>query len=470
MRRSPASGSFGGIALLLLTLAGCQEPPKSFRVDTTVNADGSCRRSIYQPKEGYLPLEAISLDWIARWDTISGAAAPADSIPSGQQLSGLNLSAAKYFVATGTFPTPQDIPAHYRYVAKGTGAALSSDLERDYRRTDFGLLVEFRWIETLTNCVAFDRFLVARDEMFDLLLPEVIRNLDAQVGADYDVTGLDEYFRGDGRKLMEDLSIACYVAAASHRSGVPAELPVSAILRRHGLDLPRNFVWDSKGDDDDLQPAIERFVAQVVTKNVKHRDGKPLTNADVEAFLKKLDRPRNANEPARGEVAVVRLFDKAPDAATEEKIAEIMPQLTGVYPWLRIFEGVEEFEFSLRMPGRMIETNGVLLEDGATQWKFDSSQTYPGGYEMGARSLEIDAEIQRKVLGRVVIAGTAEALKFIDLVGRKGRILYVVRSAFQTGNLAPLRDLKAESPEELKRLNAVRSMLHIDSDGKDDTG
>jgi hypothetical protein len=39
--------------VLLTALVGCDSSPQTFEIATTINADGSCRRSIYQPR-GYL--------------------------------------------------------------------------------------------------------------------------------------------------------------------------------------------------------------------------------------------------------------------------------------------------------------------------------------------------------------------------------------------------------------------------------
>lgn len=464
---------FGAFSLLLSLLAGCQEPHKSFQVETTVHADGSCRRSIYQPKEGYLPLEAISLDWIAQWDTISGATAPSDKPPSGKHQAGLPLATAKYFVAAGKFSSPKDIPIHYRYMAKGDGARAvgASELVRDFKRTDFGLLVEYRWIESLSDVVTLDRFLTARDEILDLVEPIIVRGLEHRFGRDYDVSGLARYVTTEGRRFAQDLALVWYCTALErHLDEKPATitivLPSSDLFRRHGIEVADDLNWFSEEGSAEIERAMKTFALKVIATNVKHRDGSPLSQSDSEQFLTMLIDPRDGEAAHNG--AASGILGEPVDPATEAKITERIQQAMGAYPWLRIFGGGEKFEFTLRLPGRIVETNGLMNQDSSVSWTFGSGQAYPNGYEMSARSLEIDEAIQRKALGRVAITGTADAIKFIGLVGRKGRLLYVVRSTFETGDLSALRDLKAQSPDELKRLDALRSMLHIENDGKAD--
>jgi hypothetical protein len=57
-----------------------------------------------------------------------------------------------------------------------------------------------------------------------------------------------------------------------------------------------------------------------------------------------------------------------------------------------LFRGTPEFEFVLRLPGELIETNGIILKISQTRWKFTSDQLFPDGYEMKARSIFIDRE------------------------------------------------------------------------------
>ena len=58
-----------------------------------------------------------------------------------------------YFKAQGKFASPSDIPLHYLYLDKSRPEAGVSNLVREFQRTDFGLFVEYRWKESITNDV-----------------------------------------------------------------------------------------------------------------------------------------------------------------------------------------------------------------------------------------------------------------------------------------------------------------------------
>ncbi len=55
--------------LLAVLSAGCEAPPM-FSVETVVHPDGSCDRTIRQPKGEFLPAEALQPEWNARWKSV----------------------------------------------------------------------------------------------------------------------------------------------------------------------------------------------------------------------------------------------------------------------------------------------------------------------------------------------------------------------------------------------------------------
>jgi hypothetical protein len=78
---------------------------------------------------------------------------------------------------------------------------------------------------------------------------------------------------------------------------------------------------------------------------------------------------------------------------------------------------------------------------------------------MKARSILIDRDAQKKVLGRVAIDDETKAVEFIETVGREGPLLEAVREVRQTGDRRALSQLKSDTYEERLRATKVRSML-----------
>jgi hypothetical protein len=107
----------------------------------------------------------------------------------------------------------------------------------------------------------------------------------------------------------------------------------------------------------------------------------------------------------------------------------------------------------------LIETNGVGFRDGRTRWSFTGDQIFPDGFEMRARSLEIDRDAQRKALGRVTIDDEETALEFVELVGDDGALLEAVRKLRRTGDRGVFDAVKVQSSGQDQRARRLREML-----------
>ncbi len=162
--------------LLAAHSAGCGSPA-TFTVATVIHPDGSCDRTIDQPRGEFLPAEAFRPEWIARWKSVTDTSGPPESRRSGG-----SAGKEKYFTAHGSFRGPDEIPPHYRHANMESPGAGASELRRSYRRSDHGFIVEHRWSEKVTNIVTLAGFLAARDKLLDLLLPFLIERIEKELG------------------------------------------------------------------------------------------------------------------------------------------------------------------------------------------------------------------------------------------------------------------------------------------------
>ena len=108
-------------------------PAAAIFVETTIHPDGSCDRTIWQPKDAFLP-EALKPEWNARWKTVLDA----NGRP-GKSDSRASKDDCKYFIARGSFNSPREIPPHYHFADEEVPDAGASELERSYARTTMGL-------------------------------------------------------------------------------------------------------------------------------------------------------------------------------------------------------------------------------------------------------------------------------------------------------------------------------------------
>ena len=447
---------------LLAVMAGCC-PPSAIHVETTIYSDGSCDRMIWQPKDEFLPDRALKPEWNARWKTVS------DGIgrPGGPD-SKTSKDDCKYFIARGSFGSPREIPPHYHFAVDQVPDAGASELERTYERKDYGFCVEHRWQEKITNIVTLPGFLKARDELLDLFLPVYIEAIDKIFGNDYDVSRLVNHLRVNGRRFLENIFVIFYDAAARGRvMGEDRRLDVD--LTKHLFDEADRLGLDSKllvgmfkvpADPKESDRMASVFLGRLVVQYFRHRDGTAMTVSEADSLIQAILKSHRYEEEIQEQTKRVEESLKG-DKKLEMRVKRAVLQMTGLYvPLQFLFSGgPPEYEFAIFLPGELIETNGTRLRAGQTRWKFTGAQMFPDGYEMKARSIVIDRDGQKKVLGRVVIDDETKAMEFMEAVGRNGPLLEAVRKLRQTADRNALSQVKTRTVEESMRASKLWKML-----------
>jgi hypothetical protein len=312
--------------------------------------------------------------------------------------------------------------------------------------------------------VSLPGFVNGRDELIELVLPGCIEAIEKIFGGDYDVSRLSTYLRSDGRRLLENVSLILYDAAAQgHMTGSDGGL--SVLLRKRLLDELERFGFDSKmivavfdRDEKESVRSVKALLEPFVVRYFRHVDGTAVTAAEADELIQGLFDKRLYQNAIReqGERIDQSLGKSKPLAK------RAMLRMLGLYaPFSGLpFGGAPFFEFSIQLPGELLETNGTGTLGGRTRWKFSGEQLFPDGYEMKARSITIDRDGQTKVLGRVVIDDSEKALEFMSLTGSDGPLLEAVRAYRQTGDRSALVQFTGRTHEEIFRVKKIKAMLH----------
>jgi len=429
---------------LLAAAGGCGSPPY-VQVETEVHGDGSCDRTIWQPEGELLPPEARRPEWSERWSSVRPILAPpafAGKVGKGGDRT--------YFTAVGSFRDPGKIPSHYRHAIEGHPETGVSELARSYERRDFGFVIEHRWSERLTNIVTRAGFLKARDEFLELAMPLAARGIELVYGGKYDVTGFLRYLQTEGRRFLEQAAEALYDSSVTHEPERQQAVRLARIAERFGLDL-----FDAKGDlvtSVEGDARLEDFFRHRVLLGLRHRDGSRLTEAELRSLF-----PKDSDSPFEKHW---ESFFKEHEKEFESKLVPRILRMTGLYGYpLGLGAPSPEFAFALRLPGEVVEANGKPQGRDRVHWQFTGDRSFPDGFTMTARSVEIDAEVQKKVLGRVAIGDRAAAEALIRILGQEGPLLEAVRLARQKENPAPLRDFRPSSDEERDRFARLCELL-----------
>jgi hypothetical protein len=362
---------------MLLAACGCGSPPL-IQIATVIHGDGSCERTIWQPRDELLPDEALKPAWNARWKSIDLAAIPpelAKQVKDGQKVDGLH-----YFSAQGYFRTSAEIPRHFRRSVGEDQESLASELVQSYECKDYGFVREHRWRETLTNIVTKDRFVKARNEFLNLALAKVVQGLEEVYGHTFDTTGLAQYLRKDGRSFLEQAALVYYDTTANHTKDEEQPVCYAKLARQFGLDL-----FDSAGNlatAEERETRIKSFLRHRVVLGLRHRDGSRLAEAELRSVL---DQSTDSTF-SKAWAAYWNHHEKE----SKEQLLPLVYEMTGPYNSPIDRSASPCFAFDLHLPGQVVETNGTLEGPGRVRWRFTGDQSFPDGYVMQARSIEIN--------------------------------------------------------------------------------
>ncbi len=236
----------------------------------------------------------------------------------------------------------------------------ASELERNYERRDYGFVVAHRWSEKITDVVTLPGFLKARDKLLDILLPFTIQFIEKEFGPRYDLSGLAAFIRTDVRRALEEASLLLYDAGVRRRilrddETMDPELAGALVaLSRHiGFDP-----LDAKGKlvaGEEAQRRTEELLRRVVMQHVRHRDGSNLERPEVETLIARARTDPNFMKP-----------DKRQEERLKRFVMPLVIRMTGLYgiPLGFRFSGSPRYDFSLRLPGELIESNGTVFKNG----------------------------------------------------------------------------------------------------------
>jgi hypothetical protein len=454
------SGKGLGLALVACLLTGC--PVNHYRGETILNEDGSVRRAVYQPGE---PPAGEKLTKQG-WDKVAWApppeqaeGVPFDHLPRADPPEG---NAAKYFVAWGTFKTVKELPETVRFPAPKGSSVADGTLVRESGQTDYVFVVEHRWRETLTDVVTVEGMRKARDELADLAIGLGADVFDEALGKEYDASGLAKWAKSEGKEWLADLTDFAFEYFATHK-GPDTVLEFDRGFRKicglRGLKLPTD---DKPLEGEDAKKSLDEiqrdFVIDLVVKHVRKRsDGTAVSKETVLGWLEELNKPRGENDPPNrfqvpAEKVITTKF-KTPDAFWE-KVAALGVRIGGLYR-IPYFGNSGRFDYVLKVPGEVVETDGQILGGDRVRWRFDAEAAYPQGYPMTCRSLAPQLSLQKDLLKGQPLTGREAMLDYVALLTKHPFLLSAMEECRKQKKMAPLyrcRQLGKAEAQEVDRL------------------
>jgi hypothetical protein len=454
------------VVIAALVTLGCE--PKLYRAETVLHADGSVERAIYQGVEATTADAQKAGVWNGstyagrieheRW---SGSIADLPQADRDERHS--------YFAAWGKFESPQRMPQ--AFVRKAPQGLPDGKLIVDYQREDYGLVVEHRFKETLTDIVTIDDMHLARREMADLLIPLAPKILDEALGDKYDTSRLGDWLNQTATPWLFEISDVVF------QSGVRRELSedklaaaLAPVCARRGLVLT-----DASGkllDSAAMEDAVETYAAKVLRDTLRRRDGEDVSDEDVARILEWIglkERPANGDEPYRryNEAVDKVIAEKfGGEEAFESALSPLLTRMLGLYAG-ELLGSPHDFHYTLQTPGPIVKTNGTLVSDRFVRWTFQGIDAYPFGYAMECESLAAQGELEKALLGRSVLTTREALVKYVDLVRSDPALRQALLTCAEQKNMAPFYQARDEAPAASapeKAFDAMGKLLELPKD------
>jgi hypothetical protein len=454
------------VLLVSLLAAGCQT---AFRAETTLYPDGHLERAIYQraadvPEVVKLPTLWKQTTFAPNPDTLErqGWSSTIDQLPIHPADKDYD-----YFAAWGSFTSARELPEHVFFVAPENSDLSPGRLVREHQRNDYVFAVEHRWRETLTDIVSEDDMRKARDELADFLIGVAANTFEEAVGPEYDAARLIRWLRTEGKPWWVELTDFAFLHCATHKGAAGAKglaLGGAAICARHGLVLTEKGAFP---EDDRLSKAVKEFAVTQVCKGVcRKKDGAAVDRNTAGNWLDDLTNNVQDNtkpvvfRPALEKVIQTKYGGKE---SYEARLRSLVVRTFGLYYVGWLFNN-SAFDYTMTMPGDVVEANGTLLTGNRVRWQFQAREAYPLGYDMTCRSVAGETQAQRELLKEQVLDTREALVQFVALAGSQPGLGEALRECRKQRQMKPLYDFHQklrEAPGSSEPVKEVSRLLRL---------
>jgi hypothetical protein len=415
-----------------------------FHTETELSPDGSVERAILQPVAG-TPDEALeSTAWDeSRWS----AEKTFGNFDGGIRDLPLTKRKKDYFAAWMKVGSAADLPEHFTKSAVDQN--FTSHFERHLERRDLGILIEFTWEETLTDVVTLEDFRKARQEAIDLFCEILEPALTHSQGAEYDTSKLMAWIRNEGAAFVFEVTDVAYdyerSLAQTLRDKSQEETLKKLVLgvcEKHGFAglLDENGAFHDK--------VAEQHALRIIEANVVRRDGAEFNLEDFMLLVFGEKNGEKSSTDSRFEKEWDRVVKSRPGGVKtlEKQYRDLTSRIGGVHRGL-ISKSTEDFRFTMKFPGVVVQTNGILRSDNQIRWQFHSYDAWPAGFTMTGQSLLDDSGSINELRQWRQSLNPGSLTRLRELAARDVRLVDVLKKCREGSHLTPLLDL-ANSSED----------------------
>jgi hypothetical protein len=457
------------VAIALTFLSGCKTV---YRSETTLHSDGSLDRIICEEddRNPRTPVDANTGKPIKPVEKVEQQAGPwQERIFSIQKRDGQEQ---QLISERGRFRTANDIPDYFKAEPLPGSNLPAGKLARGYTRHDYVFVVEHRWRETLTDVVQLSDMLRARDELAKLLIDYSQDCLNEAFGTEYEFGELLEWLRADGKAWFTEASDFMFAHCVNHKGPTARTALLDGLAdlcAKHGLQFKNQGPWMT---GDNLTQAVKTFLTARIQKHVRRkRDGQLVDEATARAWVeqfaasKGIQAPEGPNAWQKAQESVLKRRHGGKEAF-DMHLHSLLTRVFGLYFFDLIGLRGFEFDYSMTVPGEVVETNGLLVSKNRVRWQFGGFDAYPFGYEMLCRSFEVKVPILANLPPGDEQKTREFLLSFVSIVSVDNcdALLSVLRECQQQKDLTPLIAyylMLGSQNEESAKVSRVAELLGV---------
>lgn len=427
------------LCALCLIVVGSGCGTDHIRWKTDIDADGKITRTVH------LPVSRIPADCTnpALWNQ-SGYTDKSSENSAELDVGVLELSPVpkrddnelKHFAARGTFDSVDQIPTHYRIPLGETSTVSKNQVKLQIN--DYLVFKEYVWTEALTETVKLRHVPQARRDLVAMLAWLTRETLDQGLDEVYDSSALIAWMETEGDRWLEEIYGVYLGAALEQTKPEELEAEIGAVCLRYGLE-------------DLTSEEVRRFIENLLRAKLQRRDGLPVEEEVVASIVTlsglSLKREGEPDSPLDAVLKQVILEQYETQEAARDLMFLQLSKLVGIHG-IPLFMPPEEFQVSLNMPGRLVETNATIRGDGELRWTFNGEQLAPFGFEMSCRSIVSDPESQKQVLARQSPLTSERIDRILELLSLDDDLRQVMIDCGKQQSLDPLNTYREQFVEK----------------------
>ncbi|HSG68817.1 MAG TPA: hypothetical protein VLA12_00300, partial [Planctomycetaceae bacterium] len=196
---------------------------------------------------------------------------------------------------------------------------------------------------------------------------------------------------------------------------------------------------------------VRKYIEELLREKLRRTDGLPLEEEVITSIVTlsglSLKKEGETDSPLDAVLKQVLHEKYQTDELAREAIFLQLSKLIGIHG-IPLFMAPEEFQVSLNMPGRLVETNATIRADGELRWTFKGEQLAPFGFEMTCRSIVSDSESQKQILARQSPLTNEHTDRILELLSLDDDLRQVMIDCGKQQSLDPLQKYREQFVEK----------------------